>query len=185
VADDATPRRRLTFELLRPPDRRSRFEVDLLSADEQILVLSHLVHPKHSLMYRGEEVIADGYRAIWFLFKDQPYDIGRFYRPDGSWTGYYVDVLEPVRWQGADAEMLETLVDLFLDVWIAPEGSYEVLDEDEFEEALRLGHITDAQAEHARRVLHDIADRVQRGNFLPDVVTRYSMGTDQHTVFRG
>lgn len=185
MADDATPRRRLTFELLRPPDRRSRFEVDLLSADEQILVLSHLVHPKHSLMYRGEEVIADGYRAIWFLFKDQPYDIGRFYRPDGSWIGYYVDVLEPVRWQGADAEMLETLVDLFLDVWIAPEGSYEVLDEDEFEEALGLGHITDAQAEHARRVLHDIVDRVQRGNFLPDVVTRYSVGTDQHTVFRG
>ncbi len=176
---------RLTFELLRPPDRRSRFECGLLSVDEQTLVLSHVLHLKHSLVYRGEEVIADGYRAIWFLFKDQPYDIGRFYRPDGSWTGYYVDVLEPVRWQGAEAQTLEPLVDLFLDVWIAPDGSYEVLDEDEFEEALRLGHITDAQAEHARRVLHDIVHRVQRGNFLPDVVTRYSAGADQHTVFRG
>ncbi len=147
-------------------------------------MLSHLVHPKRSLVYRGEEVIADGYRAIWFLFKDQPYDIGRFYRPDGSWTGYYVDVLEPVRWQGAEAETLELLVDLFLDLWIARDGSYQVLDEDEFEEALRLGHITDAQAEHARRVLRDIVDRVQTGNFLPDVVTRGVAGADQQTVFR-
>jgi len=174
----------LTFELLRPPDRRSRFESDLLSVDEQTLVLTHLVHPKHSLVYRGEEVIADGYHAIWFLFKDQPYDIGRFYRPDGSWTGYYVDVLEPVRWQGAEAQTLEPLVDLFLDLWFAPDGSYEVLDEDEFEEALRLGHITDVQAEHARRVLHDIVDRVQTGNFPPDVVRRFVAGADQHNVFR-
>jgi len=148
-------------------------------------VLSHLVHPKNSLVYRGEEVIADGYRAIWFLFKDQPYDIGRFYRPDGIWTGYYVDVLEPVRWQGAEAETLELLVDLFLDLWIAPDGSYEVLDEDEFEEAVRLGHITDAQAEHARRALHEIVDRVQTGNFLPDVVTRGMAGADRHNDFRG
>ncbi len=147
-------------------------------------MLSHLVHPKNKFVYRGEEVIADGYRAIWFLFKDQPYDIGRFYRPDGSWTGYYVDVLEPVRWQGAEAETLEPLVDLFLDLWIAPDGSYEVLDEDEFEEALRLGHITDVQAEHARRVLHDIVDRVQTADFLPDVVTRAGAGADQPNGFR-
>ncbi len=147
-------------------------------------MLSHLVHPKNTLVYRGEEVIADGYRAIWFLFKDQPYDIGRFYRPDGSWTGYYVDVLAPVRWQGAEAETLEPLVDLFLDLWIAPDGSYEVLDEDEFEEALRLGHITDVQAEHARRVLHDIVDRVQTADFLPDVVTRAGAGAEQHNGFR-
>lgn len=153
-------------------------------ADERTLVLSHLVHPKNTFVYRGEEVIADGYRAIWFLFKDQPYDIGRFYRPDGSWTGYYVDVLEPVRWQGAEAETLEPLVDLFLDLWIAPDGSYEVLDEDEFEEALRLGHITDVQAEHARRVLHDIVDRVQTADFLPDVVTRADAGAEQHNGFR-
>jgi len=170
--------------LLRPPDRRSQFEVDLLRADEQTLVLSHLVYPKNSLVYRGEEVIADGYRAIWFLFKDQPYDIGRFYRPDGSWTGYYVDVLEPVRWWGAKAETLEPLVDLFLDLWIAPDGSSEVLDEDEFAEALDLGHLTDAQAEHARRVLREIVDGVQSGNFLPDVVTQVVAGVHGHDVFK-
>ena len=168
---------RLTFELLRPPNRRSQFEVELLSADERTLVFSHLVHPTKSLVYRGEEVIADGYRAMWFLFKDRPYDIGRFYNLDGRWVGYYVDVLESVRWQGAEAETLEPLIDLFLDLWIAPDGSYEVLDEDEFEEALHLGHISAAQGAHARRVLDDIVDGVRSGTFLPDMVTRV-VGSD-------
>ena len=168
---------RLTFEFLRPPNRRSRFEVDLLSADEQTLVFSHLVHPKKSLVYRGEEVVADGYRAMWFLFKDRPYDIGRFYNPGGNWIGYYVDVLEPVRWQGVEAETLEPLTDLFLDLWIAPDGSYEVLDEDEFEDALHLGHISAAQGTHARRVLDDIVDGVRSGTFLPHMETRV-VGSD-------
>jgi predicted RNA-binding protein associated with RNAse of E/G family len=114
--------------------------------------------------------MAAGYEAVWFLFKDEPFDVGRFYRPDGRWTGYYVDMLEPVRWQHSAPETLEPIVDLFLDLWIAPDGGFTVLDDDEFEEALAGGHITEAQAQLARETLARLVKSTQRGRFPPQIV---------------
>lgn len=48
---------------------------------------------------------------------------------------------------------LEPIVDLFLDLWIAPVGRFEVLDEDEFEEAVARGILTEQQTDRARSVL--------------------------------
>jgi len=113
------------------------------------------------------------------LFKDQPYDIGRVYRPDGTWMGYYADVLEPVRWNGSDPATLEPIIDLFLDLWIAPDGRFEVLDEDEFEEAGVRGNITAHQIDHARRVLQDLVHATQRGSFPPAVVKEFLLRKTQ------
>ena len=87
---------KLRYELIRLPDRRSTFEADVLEHDEQHIVLAHRVYPSRPFLYRGEEALGTDYLIVWFLFKDQPFDVGRFYRPDGTWTGYYADVLEPV-----------------------------------------------------------------------------------------
>jgi predicted RNA-binding protein associated with RNAse of E/G family len=118
--------------------------------------------------------MGSGYRAVWFLFNGEPYDVGRFYRPDGTWTGYYVDILEPVRWQGADPETLEPLVDLFLDVWIAPGGSFQLFDEDELGEALEQDAVTEDQARRARRTADQVIGAIERGAFPPEVVRRFS-----------
>lgn len=115
-----------------------------------------------------------GYWGIWFLFRNQPFDIGRIYRPDRTWTGYYVDVLEPVQWKASDPQVLEPITDLFLDLWIAPDGKYLVLDEDELEEAARLGHITNRQVDQARRVLRQLVDATERGEFPPAVVREFN-----------
>lgn len=114
-----------------------------------------------------------GYLAVWFLFKDRPFDVGRFYRPDGTWTGYYVDVLEPVRWKGADPTTLAPIVDLFLDLWIAPDGRYMVLDEDEFEEAIGTGRVTIDQVILARQTLTTLVAATERGEFPPAVVRAF------------
>lgn len=116
-----------------------------------------------------------GYWMVWFLYKGQPWDIARFYRPDGTWTGYYVDVLETVRWEGANPATLQPLVDLFLDVWIAPDGSTLVLDEDEFQAAISGGVVTASQQEHARTVLSDLLARIQEGSFPPVDVRRFAL----------
>ena len=171
----ARSRGQLVFEFVRPPDRRVAFTAHLLEATEHVIVVAHALAPSRPLDYAGAPVLAAGYWAVWFLFKDRPFDVGRIYRPDGTWTGYYVDVLEPVRWRGADPSTLDPIVDLFLDLWIAPDGGYLVLDEDEFAAAVRLGHLTAAQAAHARAVLDALVAATARGDFPPEVVRTFTL----------
>ena len=148
---------------------------DLLHATDGMIVVAHELAPSKPVEHFGEIVMDAGYRAVWFLFKDQPYDVGRIYRPDGTWTGYYVDVLEPVRWKHADPTTLEPIVDLFLDLWIAPDGRFEVLDEDEFEEAVARGNLTEQQIDHARSVLQKLIKTTEQGDFPPTVVNEFRL----------
>lgn len=123
----------ITVTYIRPPDRRAELRSLLLEAGDDLLVSAVEYAPSQPLRRRGEVVLDRGYWGIWFLFKDRPYDVGRVYRPDGTWTGYYVDVL----------------------------------DEDEFEEAERLGHISRDQADRARDVLRQLVREVEGGTFPP------------------
>jgi predicted RNA-binding protein associated with RNAse of E/G family len=84
-------------------------------------------------------------------------------------------VLEPVRWTGTDPKTLEPLVDLFLDLWIGPDGGYAVLDEDEFAEAIEAGRLTEQQIIHARQVIEELTDATERGLFPPQVVKDYRL----------
>ncbi len=118
-------------------------------------------------------MIARGYTIVWFVFQGQSYDIGRFYRPDGTWTGYYADILEPVRWELSDTPVLSPLVDLALDLWIAPDGTHAVLDEDEFNTFTRDGSLTATQAQHARSILKELERYIANQTFPPDVVRNF------------
>ena len=168
-----TARDEFTFEFIRPPDDRVSMRTHLLEATDDLIVVAHEASPRKPLTYLDEVVMDRGYRAVWFLFKDRPYDVGRFYRPDGTWTGYYADVLEPVRWAGSDPTTLEPITDLFLDLWIAPDGRYLILDEDEFEEAISRGSLTPEQIDHARRVLQELTEATARGAFPPEVAKEF------------
>lgn len=165
----------LTFDFIRPPDRRVSIQSRLLDATDDTIVVATELSPSKPIYYFGEIVMDVGWWAVWFAFKGRPFDVGRVYRPDGTWTGYYVDVLEPVRWKGSDPTTAEPLVDLFLDLWIAPNGRYVVLDEDEFEEAISLGHLKSEQIEHARGVLRDLIHATERGEFPPAVVKEFRL----------
>jgi predicted RNA-binding protein associated with RNAse of E/G family len=166
-------RAELTFELIRPPGRRSTFRSQLIEANAERIVLAHQAFPSKPLYYADEEVIGAGYPVVWFLFQNQPFDVGRFYRPDGTWTGYYVDILEPVRWDGSDPHTLRPIVDLFLDLWIAPDGGYIILDEDEFQDAVDQKYLSPAQSTHALTVLGRLVTAVEDGRFPPSVVKEF------------
>jgi len=159
--------------VLRLPNRRTHFHSLLLDANDERIILADRAHPSKPLHLNGREVMGHGYWMVWFLYKGQSWDVARFYRPDGTWTGYYVDVLEPMHWTGSNPATLEPIVDLFLDLWIAPDGSVLVLDEDEFEVAVREGVVTEVQREHAVRVLSDVRARIAAGSFPPNEVRRF------------
>lgn len=164
---------RVVFDYVRTGDRRATFDACLLHADDKVIVVSHEAQPSRPLQHGGQVVMAPGYLVVWFLFKGKSYDIGRFYRPDGVWTGYYVDILEPVEWVGDDPHSITPLIDLELDLWIAPDLSHQVLDEEEFEDAVRRGDLTSAQASQARSTLSQLVTLLEKGSFPPPIVCDY------------
>lgn len=166
--------RTFTFEYVRPPHPATRFDSTLLHADARLIVLRHEVRPRRPLLVWDDEVIAPGFSAVWFLYKGERWDVGRFHRPDGSCTGYYVDALEPVRWRDGDPRTLDPLVDLFMDLWISLDGRAEILDEDDLAEAVESGTVSAEQAASARVTIESLARDVARGSFPPDEVRTWA-----------
>jgi predicted RNA-binding protein associated with RNAse of E/G family len=165
---------RVAFDYVRTGNRRATFDARLMHADDEMIILSHEAQPSRPLQHDGQVVMAGGYSVVWFLFKGQSYDVGRFYRPDGVWTGYYVDILEPVEWVGDDPRSITPLIDLELDLWIAPDLSHQILDEDEFEDSVRRGDLTSAQESQARSTLSQLMTLLEKGSFPPPVVRDYA-----------
>ena len=156
----------VTLTYKRPPDRVNHFQQELLYFDAKVIVTSQRVNPSSPIVQNGETVLADDFAAIWFVFTDLWYDVGKVYNLDNEWTGYYCDILKPVE-RSVDAngklDRFE-ITDLFLDLWINPDGTYEIQDEDEFEEAVQKGAI-DAELERkALAVLKALIAEVASGH---------------------
>lgn len=167
----------VTLTYKRPPDRVNYFQQQLLYIDDDVIVTSQRVKPSSPIVQNGETVLADNFAAVWFVFTGLWYDVGKVYNLANEWTGYYCDIMKPVKRRMNTAGELDCfeITDLFLDLWINPDGTYEIQDEDEFEEAIQIGAI-DAELERkAREVLDTLIAKVKDGHLdslLQDVFDR-------------
>jgi predicted RNA-binding protein associated with RNAse of E/G family len=152
-----------TLEYRRPPDRVAYIPTRLLSIDAARVCWLNEFAPKEPHRFDGAVVLDRGYHGVWFIANGASHDLGKVYTPDGRHTGYYVDILAPVRWQSASIATLSPLTDLFLDLWLTPDGRWRVLDEPEFRAAEARGWITPAQAVHARRTLAHLIELARAG----------------------
>lgn len=159
----------ITLTYKRLPDRVNYFEQQLLYKDKEVIVTTQSVTPSAPIIINGETVLDDNFNVIWFVFTGLWYDIGKVYNLNNEWTGYYCDIILPVERTPDKFE----IVDLFLDLWISPDGTYEIQDEDEFEIALENGIIDTELAEKARIALNNLIDEVESGNFPPEFVKNY------------
>jgi uncharacterized protein len=139
------------------------------------LTFASRLYPKRPVIVSGEVAICSGNLAVWFLFQGRPFDLARIYTADGEFAGYYVDALESVSWRNGDADTLEPLVDLFLDLWIWPDLRVEVLDEDELAQAERQGVISRLSAATARATLNNLVTDVKSGRFPPREVVSFQL----------
>jgi protein associated with RNAse G/E len=73
--------------------------------------------------------VAAGTLSTEYYWTDRWYSVFRFREPGGALRNYYCNVNCPALFDGR----LLTFVDLDIDVLVAPDFSYSVLDEDEFE----------------------------------------------------
>jgi len=130
-------------------------------------------------------VIADsGFLAIWFLYRNRWYDVGKFYDRQRNLVGYYCDIIKPLNKLLRTPGKTSRITDLFLDLWITPEGDYVVLDEDEFEEALGHGYLPKNLADQARKQMDSLIQKVKAGRFPPPFTQKVELPTEQTSLLR-
>ncbi len=117
----------------------------------------------------GVEVIKNGYHMLYFAFVGKNYDVLKVYDREGNFRGLYVDVLAYTKREGNTIEML----DLFLDIFIFPDGRAFLLDEDELEMALNYGMIDRETFDLAYRIAREILEKIKRKEFPPEIVWEY------------
>ena len=133
--------------------------------DDDVIVTSQRVKPSSPIVQNGATVLGNNFPVVWFVFTGLWYDVGKVYNLNNEWTGYYCDVLKPViRSMDVDGKLDRfEITDLFLDLWINPDGTYEIQDEDEFEEAVQSGAIDAELEKKAWAVLKALITEVESG----------------------
>ena len=168
---------------LRPPDRRESFVQRLiLDTPEVKVTLAQNVPFDPPIRIQGEVVLEKGSDAVWFTFPGSWHDIGRFHRADGTFTGIYANILTPpIIRPGGEWET----TDLFLDVWINPQGYLALLERDPLEEAENEGWISSETAARARAEAAWIREEFEADRWPPAVVHEWTLDRARRQARRG
>jgi len=158
----------------RPPHQAAKYPGLLLSVTGQLLTIQSRLQPAHPRQVAGRTIAASGYWAIWFVYKDKWFDIGKFYDESKNWLGYYCDIVKPIR-RLISGSSTSVLTDLFLDLWITPDNEVYVLDENELDDAVGHGVISQRLAAKARSQVQILVKKTRRQEFPPAQVKKAAL----------
>jgi predicted RNA-binding protein associated with RNAse of E/G family len=118
---------------------------------------------KQGLIDQGKRVLSIS--KVYFF--NEPFNVLEFRGAEGELLGYYSDIGQPAtRLRDGAYEM----IDLFLDIWLWPDGRLLELDWDEFDEAVENKVITTAQADLARaamlRLREEVSQKIYPAKYL-------------------
>lgn len=122
------------------------------SVNENLLITSWLpIHPRNDVAF-----------GMSYTYLKKGWKISKFYDKDKNFLYWYCDIIDA---QIKDEEYI--LVDLLVDIKVYPDGRYEILDEEELDEALNQGLITKEQKEEALNKLNALLETIKNGEFPP------------------
>jgi predicted RNA-binding protein associated with RNAse of E/G family len=153
----------------RPPHSARAFAGLLRNATATTLTIQSRISVERPKRVLGKIIADKGYLAIWFIFKGKWFDIGKFYDRSNNWLGYYCDIVKPVS-SLLHGRRTSVITDLFLDLWISTDNECCVLDEEEFDEAVRARLISRRLAQKAESQLLRLVKMVERDRFPPESV---------------
>jgi uncharacterized protein len=164
--------RRVRIHYLRPPERLQVFDQRLVLDREDVKVtLAEAMAFDPPMRIGGDVVLEHGSDVVWFTFPGAWHDIGRFHLADGTFTGIYANILTPAVMSDGDWRT----TDLYLDIWVGPDGPVVLLDEDELDEALGKEWLAEATAERARAEARRLLETARAGSWPPPVVGEWTL----------
>ena len=157
------------MEYIRPGKEITYYEDDFISQDTVCLrthkILSQDIVERLSRALQEQNLIPSHQQVLTIkktYFFTEAFNILEFRGSNEKLLGYYSDIGEPTI-QIGPAEFQMT--DLFLDIWLHPDGRVMELDWDEFEEAIRSEVITSAQAKLARDTMKRLLAEISQGTY--------------------
>ncbi len=97
--------------------------------------------------YGGGFRFPRGSRTHGFFWRRRPYSLYLMTGPDGRLIAHRFDVVDDVRINETEVSYL----DLLLDIWVAPDGTVQVEDDEEVAEHTRRGLLSKAQQRRIER----------------------------------
>lgn len=173
VSHSGAPAEIVRIRYHRPPDRTDVFTQDVVHVEPGVHVTYlERTPPRKPVVVDGRTVLEHGSPIVWFTFPGSWHDIGRFHSADGTFTGLYANILTPVEFH--DPVIWET-TDLFLDIWVWPDGRARVLDAQDLAEAVRNGWIAPDVARKSRAEAARILRSARQGDWPPSPVRRWTL----------
>lgn len=136
-----------------------RWSASLLRQDRDLLVLDAKFEEEiqHDLL----GTIELGTVSLEYYWLNRWFNVFRFSSPSGVLRNYYCNVNVPPTFDGD----LLTYIDLDIDILVAADLSYRILDLEEFEEnATRYGYSNDVKA-NAHQALDDLISLIEKRQF--------------------
>jgi len=105
--------------------------------------------------------IVSGTRSLEYYWLDRWYNVFRFSLSNGELRNYYCNVNVPPSFDG---EIL-SYVDLDLDILVAPDFSFQILDAKDFERNAEVYGYDDEIRANAQRALEELVAMIERRSF--------------------
>lgn len=112
-------------------------------------------------------VIRAGTLSTEFFWTDRWYSVFRFREPSGRLRNFYGNLNTPPRLEGG----ILSFVDLDIDVLVAPDLTYKILDEEEFEQHAKQFEYPEEFRQRALRALDELLALIARREFPFDPET--------------
>jgi predicted RNA-binding protein associated with RNAse of E/G family len=158
----------ITLVIHRPPDRRDTFIHRLIKDTPTLIISEFRFDMKKPFLVDGKVAIIPGDHGLLFEYL-RGYEIIAVAH-QGILTGYYLNINLPFE-RVPDGYVIK---DLFLDIWVWPDGTYHILDDDEFREACEKGWISEKEKTFALKVLNLLLTRIRKKAFPPGYVVTLS-----------
>jgi predicted RNA-binding protein associated with RNAse of E/G family len=162
----------VTIKYRRPSNREHTFTQRLVAetaeASITLLEAAEIGEPKR---VAGTTILEPGSPILWFTFPDAWHDVGRFHLADGSFTGFYANILTPVEMNGREWET----TDLFLDVWRGADDRVELLDEEELSAAAERGWLDAETVRRARAEAERLLIAAREGSWPSALVHEWDL----------
>lgn len=155
---------------LRPSKEDREWEQRLLVDAEKMIVSSFVFHLEKPFSPLGEPLIEDGYSGVLFDFFYRWYNVVKVFDHDEELVGYYSDIRTPPE-KMDDGYIAK---DLFLDIWVEPNGEYFLLDREEFESSDIDGRLK----EKVESILNKLVDRIEENRYPPEEVKEFDISSD-------
>lgn len=173
AVDPPAPEGWVHIHYRRPPDRLTIFRQRVVHQDPDVIVtLATDVELPRALEVDGLPILEPGAAAVWFTFPGVAHDIGRFHTREGHFTGWYANILTPPL---IEEEGIWRTTDLFLDVWMAPDGAVTLMDQEELEHAEAEGWVTPDEAAGAREEAERVMAAAAAGTWPPPVAREWTL----------